>query len=243
MSSKILVLGQSGTGKTSSLRNLNPTITAIINTDRKELPIYGWSNVYKKILGADGKVDFNKTNYIETAKFANVAKAIEEWSKRDDLEIIVLDTITHMLTDFYIRETIGKDFKQYQMIAKHFYDVLEKATLSGKHIIVFGHTDTKFNDVGEKQIDLRSYGNMITNMEPASYFTTVLMTEVRKTEGGREYLFRTETDGSDPAKAPVIFKGGEVVRALPVTMPNDIAEVLHKLDLFNQGKLIDVQHE
>ena len=70
-------------------------------------------------------------------------------------------------------------------------------------------------------------------MAPPSFFTTVLMTEVQPTDEGRQYLFRTQSLGPDPAKSPAIFgNNGEVKTALPMYMENDIAKVIEILNEF-----------
>ena len=45
----ICVCGESGTGKSTSLRNLNPEETFIISTTAKPLPFRGWKKNYKHL--------------------------------------------------------------------------------------------------------------------------------------------------------------------------------------------------
>ena len=81
--------------------------------------------------------------------------------------------------------------------------------------------------------------NMVKDMVPPSFFTTVLMTEVQMSDDGRKYTFRTQSNGPDPAKSPVRFKeDGSVEGALPLYMPNDVKLVLQKLDEFEGVKTI-----
>lgn len=46
MATMISVTGESGTGKSSSIRTLNPTETFIINVASKPLPFKGWRSKY-----------------------------------------------------------------------------------------------------------------------------------------------------------------------------------------------------
>ena len=41
MKPNIIIVGRSGTGKSTSLRNLDPATTAVLNTERKQLPFKG----------------------------------------------------------------------------------------------------------------------------------------------------------------------------------------------------------
>lgn len=235
---KVFVLGTSGTGKTSSLRNLDPKKTGLINCDKKAPPLAGWRKNYLQITKTNesGKTvtDLEKSNYVEITKPTQILKTLEAWEKREDLECVVIDTITHMITNKYMTDTIGKDFKTYQQLGKETYDIFDKVREYSKAIVIFGHTDEKYNDLGQKVTLMKSYGNMITDMEPASFFTTVLMTEVQREDGKSKYIFRTQSNGSDFAKSPAKFIAGqdEAVGALPLYVPNDIKKVLDMLDEF-----------
>jgi hypothetical protein len=71
-------------------------------------------------------------------------------------------------------------------------------------------------------------------MVPPSFFTTVLMTEVKKNDDVIEHVFRTQSlNEVDIVKSPAIFKDdGAVETALPLYMPNDIAIVIDTLNRF-----------
>lgn len=231
--SKILILAPSGSGKTSSLRNLDPKETGIINCDKKEPPLRGWRLNYKTVRGADGKIDLGKSNYVETNSPANVLATLQAWAARPELKTIVIDTITHMITQDYMNNAIGKDFKAYQKIGKNFYEVIQFITGSNKDILVYGHIERKINETGDVMYDMKSHGKMITDLVPASYFTCVLVGEKKKKkEGGFDYVFRTQSEGEDPAKSPAYFVGDAVETALEMYEPNDIELVLQKLKKF-----------
>ena len=65
MSNAILIIGDSGSGKSTAIRNLPPEETFWINVDRKDLPFKAWKNKFKAVI-ENGKVDRSKTNYVET---------------------------------------------------------------------------------------------------------------------------------------------------------------------------------
>ncbi len=49
MSNTSLIMGESGTGKSTSIRNLNPKETFIINVLNKPLPFKGYKSNYKEL--------------------------------------------------------------------------------------------------------------------------------------------------------------------------------------------------
>ncbi len=238
--SKILILAPSGMGKTTSLRNLPPECTAIINCDRKELPLRGGKLKFQNVKDASGKTDWEKSNYIETDSAANVLKALQMWEAVPAIKNIVIDTITHMITKDYMTTTIGKDFKAYQQLGKSFYDVINYVRSSTKNIIIMGHVDRRITDTGEIVWDLKSHGNMIKDLVPASYFTTVLIGEKIKDEMAPtkfRYVFRTQSEGNDPAKSPAYVDGAKVDTALLFHEDNDVSVVLEKLEHFETASV------
>lgn len=231
---KIFVLGSSGAGKTFSLRNLDSKRTAIINPDRKTLPLQNWRNKYKWIKKEDGKTDLDKSNYVELSKPSHVLMALKAFSKRDDIDTIVIDTITHMITHNYMNDTVGKDFKAYQELGLNAYKIFNFISDCPKNVIVFGHTEEVFNELGQKTIKMRSFGKMIDSIVPPSFFTTVLITEVKKEDDVIKHLFRTQSINEiDIAKSPAMVKDdGTIENALAFYIPNDITIVLDTLDKF-----------
>ena len=109
---KILILGRSGSGKTLSERNLDPKITGIINADRHELEFP--SGGFKTIYDDNGKPDLSKSNYVETSKPNSVITTLNAWNNSPTLETVVLDTITHLITSYYITDALGKDYGGYK---------------------------------------------------------------------------------------------------------------------------------
>ena len=236
--SKVLVLAESGSGKTASLRHLDPAETAIANADAKPLPIYGWKSKYQTVVTPDGKsIDWTKTNYLERKDPEKILKALQFWEAQPRIYTIVIDTITHMLTDDYIHNAIGKDFKSYQAMAKKFMDVIEQIQKSKKNIVVFGHIKRDLDEMGNVFYDMRLHGKMLAELVPASYFTTVLIGEVnREDKEAPKYLFRTQSKGNDPAKSPAFFaEDSSAKTALEYYEPNDMKVILKKLNDFDEG--------
>ena len=89
MKPNIIIVGKSGSGKSSSLRNLNPETTAVINTERKQLPFKGAN----KFLNAPVQ-SLNEFN-------AAMKKAMES----DKLDTIVVESFTSLIEMIYREAT------------------------------------------------------------------------------------------------------------------------------------------
>ncbi len=234
--SKILGLGPSGGGKSSSLRNLDPKRTAIINPDRKELPIEGWIENYKTIFDSDGMPDLKKSNYVEPALASSVINVFKAWEEREDIDTIVTDTATQMIVADYVDNAIGKDYSGYQKMGKNFYSLMDLVRDSKKNVIVFAHSEIIFNEMGDRVIQMTSPGKMIHSFSPPSFFTTVLITHMERKDKKNRYYFRTQPEANnDPVKSPVRFKGEEVIPCLEFLEPNDMKLILEKLEAFRKG--------
>lgn len=232
-----MVLAISGGGKSSSTRNLNPKTTGYINCDRKEPPLLGWEANYKQVLTPDGlAVDFTKSNLVEPSRAGTVKNAFIEWEKRKDIDTIILDTITHMITADYVDNAIGKDWNEYQKMGKTFFEIVDLVRDSKKDVVVFAHLAEDFNDMGSKVFKMKSPGKMIEGFDPPSFFTTVLYGYTERKENKTRGHFRTQklTD-AEPYKSPAYFVDDEAVAALDYIMPNDIKLVLDKLRDFRAG--------
>lgn len=227
---KVICLGRSGSGKSFSLHSLDPETTGIINVDKKELS-FGNPGYTTQL---NGKLpDLEKSNYVETDKFTSVMKTLDVWSTRNDLETIVLDTVTHLISSDYVNNTIGRDFKAYQTLALNFWKVLDRIREINKHIVVFGHIEELWNDNGERVVSMKSHGKMINSFEPQSYFTTMLFAEVHSDEGEISYMFKTApTSVYEQVKSPARIIDGKVVKALEPYEPNDMNLILSKLNKF-----------
>lgn len=243
---KILVYAPSGHGKSASCRNLDPKTTGYINSDRKDLPFYGWRNNYKKVLLDDGKVDWTKTNYIEPKKTSSVQEAIEQWEKVPHIETIVTDTVTHMMAHDFMRRILEVGYTKYSQMGKQVYDLLDyiRSTKSNKNFVVLAHNELSIDGAGEKVNKIRSFGKLMDEkVEIPSMFTSVLYATVKREGEKSSYQFVTQSDGTTFAKSPAAFKGDDVINALPLYMPNDVNLAIKRLKAFQEGKLEEMNEE
>ena len=84
MANVICIAGESGSGKTTSLRNLNPAETYIIDADKKGLSWRGWKKYYS----------IENKNYYTTdrpLKVRTIMDAVNE--RRPEIKTLVIDTI------------------------------------------------------------------------------------------------------------------------------------------------------
>ncbi len=214
MSKAICIMGESGSGKTTAMRTLNPDETYYIDCDGKGLSWKGWRNQYNA----------EKKNYLVTDQqntILTVMRGID--AKRPNIKNIVIDTINSVMIADERRRQAEKNYDKWADLAWAVYDIV---TMSSKlredlTVIVLAHTQTEVDDTtGERFTRILTNGKKLNKIGLEKYFTTVLLT--KKTADG--FVFET-TANKSTAKTPMgAFESDEV--------PNDMQSVLDALAEF-----------
>lgn len=202
MSITTFILGESGTGKSTSLRNLDPTKTLLIQPIRKPLPFKskGWR--VRVSLKSDG-------NIIQTDDPA----LIERLLRQSPHEVVVVDDFQYVMANEFMRRTDERGFDKFTEIGRHAWDILSAANQLADHrrVYILAHTDTDQN--GKTKI--KTIGKMLDEkITLEGMVTIVLRTQVR--DG--HYTFATQNNGNDTCKSPMGMFADQFI-------PNDLAEV------------------
>ena len=187
MSYATLVLGESGTGKTCSLRNLDPKNTLLIQPVRKPLPFRsaGWKEIKAKGDGNNILVCSNP-------------QAIINCMHASPFDVIVVDDWQYILASMYMAARNVKGFDKFTEIGGAGFDIAKAASELGenKRVYVLAHTTS--DEFGNTRI--KTLGKLLDDkIVVEGMFTTVLRTHV---DNGR-YLFSTQNSGSDTVKSPM----------------------------------------
>lgn len=172
----VMVYGQSGTGKSTSLRNFKPEDVCIVNVSGKPLP---FKNKHKT---------FNTDDYM----------AIETAIKKAPAKSIVIDDATYLMTGEYMRTAKVTGYQKYTDLAINYYTLVRiAAALPDDKIVYFlGHSDID-NNGNEK---FKTIGKLLDEkITLEGMFTIVLKTVV--TDG--KYQFSTRNSGQDTVKTPM----------------------------------------
>lgn len=186
MSIATLILGASGTGKSYSLRNLDPNNTLLIQCINKPLPFRAaeWKPVNKETGGSVYRTD-------DPVKIVKAMQA----SKQD---VIVIDDYQATLINELMSRSGERSFDKFSDIGRKAWDIFMAAGNLAEHrrVYILAHTQT--DDFGN--IRMKTVGRLVDEkLVPEGYFTIVLRTEV----SNGVYHFSTQTNGSDCCKSPV----------------------------------------
>lgn len=211
MSKVICIMGESGSGKTTSCRNLDPKTTYYIDCDKKGLSWRGWKKQYNLE---------NKNYYCcdVPATVKNIIEGISE--KRSEIKTVIIDTIGSLMVADEMRRSQEKGFDKWLDLATCIWYLIDVAyTLRDDLTIVFmAHTQTERDENGYNFTKLKTSGKKLDKICLESKFTTVL---VAKCINGN-YVFETHSNNST-AKSPMgLFEAD--------TIPNDITAVISALE-------------
>ena len=232
MANKILVTGYSGTGKTYSLRDLDPKETFIICPDEKALPFRGWKKNYIQTM-VDGKLNPSKSNFFKTTNWTEIISIMKHLSKtRTDIKTIIIDTITYAMIAEFMQKAKTVGFAKFTEMGDNVYKTLK--TIDGLRddltVIVMAHTEVKsFNGVDRTVFGVPG-GKLVQDVvKPEGMFLYILETVVEKKGNDVTYGFMTQNNTTNMAKSPDGMFAGPII-------PNDMKAVLESIQKFEDGE-------
>ncbi|MBP5442268.1 MAG: AAA family ATPase [Treponema sp.] len=177
MAVKVLIVGESGAGKSTSLRNFNEDEIAIFNVSEKPLP-------FKK------KLPVCKTDNM---------KFIAEELKRNARNCYCIDDAGLAMTFYLFGKVNETGYGKFTQVAKDFYDMVKAVDSCSDDTVVYFTMHTDRSEDGAK-IKAKTAGRMIDNqLTLESLFTIVLYCVT----DGKTHKFITQSDGVTTAKSPM----------------------------------------
>ena len=177
MAVKVLIVGESGAGKSASLRNFKDNEIAIFNVREKPLPF-------------KAKLPMMKTSDMKT-----IAKAI----KQNDRTCYVVDDAGLAMTFYLFGKVNETGYGKFTQVAKDFYDMVQAVDDCSDDTIVYFTMHTDRSEDGTK-VKAKTAGKMIdSQLTLESLFTIVLYCVT----DGKTHKFITQSDGVTTAKSPM----------------------------------------
>lgn len=187
MSIATLILGNSGSGKSTSLRNLDPQKTLLLKCIKKPLPF--------KAAGWKTRITFkSEGNVIQT----DSPELIEKIMRSSPHDVVVIDDYQAVMVNELMNRSSEKGYDKFTDIGKHAFNIFRAAGDLAEHrrVYILAHTQT--DDFGA--VRMKTVGKMVDQtLVPEGYFTIVLRTEVIN----GNYRFSTQSNGQDCCKSPI----------------------------------------
>lgn len=179
MATKVLILGDSGTGKSASLRNFKPEEVLVINSAGKPLP---FRNHFETVTPA-----FNKMT-------SDVIKAMDATSKK----VIIIDDAQYIMSFQYMRRIKENGWDKWNDIQGDFFNIIQHCDELPADTIVYILSHIQRDEEGREK--LKTMGKMLDEkITLEGLFTVVLKTSV----ADGQYCFLTQNSGKDTVKSPI----------------------------------------
>lgn len=178
MALPVLILGESGTGKSASLRNFPQDKVAVINVAGKPLPFR------------------NKIESETTDDYMKVDKLIRGFSSK--YPSIVVDDAQYLMANEFMRRATERGYDKFTDIAKNFWALVNMCKELPDQVIVYFFAHIERDQNGNEKI--KTIGKLLDEkITVEGMFTIVLKTNV--TDG--QYSFLTQNNGHDTVKSPI----------------------------------------
>ena len=183
----VLILGESGSGKSASLRNMPPDETILINAVGKPLPFRG-------------KFPFT----VNTNNYSKIKTAIKKSTEK--FKRCVIDDSQYLLAFDYLSRAKETGYGKFTDLALSFVDLIEYVTNNTPpdYIVYFLH-HVEFTEDG--RIKAKTIGKMLDEKIGIEGLCTIVL--LCKTDGKRHY-FVTQSDGRTTAKSPMEMFDSEI---------------------------------
>ena len=174
----VMILGESGTGKSASLRNFKKEDLAVVNVIGKPLPFR-----------SKGFETLNSDDY----------GTIRNFIDKTDKPSIVIDDAQYLMANEFMRRAREKGYEKFTEIGQNFWNLINYCRKLPHNCIVYflQHVETTSDGSTTKA---KTIGKMLDEkVSLEGMFSIVLRTSVK--DG--EYCFSTQNSGSDTVKSPV----------------------------------------
>lgn len=185
MAIPVLILGDSGSGKSASLRNFKPEEIGVINVSGKPLPFK------------------NRLNTIKTDNYMSIDTVL----KKAKVKSIAIDDAQYLMANEFMRNAKVNGFQKFTDIALNFWTLVQVVIndLPDDMIVYFISHLERDNDGREK---MKTIGKMLDEKITVEGMFTIVLKAISH-DGG--YYFRTHTNGNDTVKSPMgMFDADEI---------------------------------
>lgn len=222
MANCCIVLGKSGTGKSSSIRGLNPKETLIINVLGKKLPFKGSNSSYN----TDNKNLFRLDNYLQAI---NLLTSCDK--NAPHIKNIVIDDAIYIMRKEYFQRAKETGYGKYTELAQHFQQLISACEQMRDDVNVFFmmHSEDIVSDNITTGYKVATIGKLLdTQYNPVEVVPMVLYSGIKYDDkGNATYGFFTHRfmDGAVeiPAKSPADMFADDFI-------PNDLGIVVQAMN-------------
>lgn len=226
----LCIYGESGTGKTTSLRNMDPETTFIISTTGKPLSFKGWKKKYVPFKIDKETKEISGNYYISSnsEQILKILKVIN--SKLLNIKTVVIDDMQYIMSYEFVDRATEVGYSRFSEIAQHMMEILRYSEQMRDDCTMcfLTHADNVGTEIDPKYV-IKTIGKLLSEkVTLEGLFTYIFFTKVEEGDDGRmQYKLITNNDGKCLAKTPMgMFEELEI--------DNDLNEILKVIKEYNE---------
>ena len=226
----LCIYGESGHGKTTSLRNLNPETTFIISTTGKPLPFRGWKKKYIPFK-IDKETKEITGNYYVSSDWEQIIKIFKVINtKLPRIETVVVDDFQYVLSYEFVDRATEIGYQKFSELAQHAMEILRYSEKMREDCTMcfLTHCENTGTEIDPKYV-IKTIGKLLSEkVTLEGLFTYIFFAKTEEGDDGRmQYKLVTNNDGKCLAKTPMdMFKELEI--------DNDLNEILKVIKEYNE---------
>lgn len=221
MANIVMLLGKSGTGKSTSIKTLDPKETVVLNVLKKRLPFKGSQSLYNM----EAKNLFNVDDYQSIINLLNACNG------QTHIKNIIIDDMTYVLRKEFFKRAKEVGYGKFTELAQHFQQIISTCESMRDDLNVFFilHSEDVQSDKVLTGYKVSTVGSMLDNQyNPVEVVPIVLYSDVKYDDkGNATYGFYTHRcmTGSVviPAKSPADMFDSDFI-------PNDLGLVVKAMN-------------
>ena len=219
MSSKLIgIVGETGTGKSTAIKHLNPEETYIINVAKKELPFKGAEKLYNS----------ESKNYKEVDDANEITRLLRTISeKAPHIKNIIIEDSNYIMGFNMLARATEVGFTKFTIMAKDMVELFREARRLRDDLKVFYFTHPETIEDGGEIVGykIKTAGKLIDNQIVLEGLLTIcLYTHVEESKDGTAtYNFVTNRFKKYPAKSPDGMFAD-------IKIPNNLQQVVNSID-------------
>lgn len=226
----LCIYGESGTGKSTSLRNLNPETTFIISTTGKPLPFRAWKKKYIPFTIDKDSKELSGNYYVSSnwEKILKMLKIIN--AKMPHITTVVIDDMQYILSYEFVDRATEVGYTKFSELAQHLMEILRYAEQMREDCTMcfLTHSENAGTEIDPKYV-IKTVGKLLAEkVTLEGLFTYMFCTKVEEGDDGKmQYKLITNNDGKCLAKTPMgMFEELEI--------DNDLNQILEKIKEYDE---------
>ena len=226
----LCIYGDSGSGKSTSLRNMNPEETFIISTTGKPLPFPKWRKKYT-LLKIDKETKEITGNYYVSSNWEQILKILKIINtKMSHIKTVVIDDVQYIMSYEFVDRATEIGYSRFSEIAQHMMEILRYSEQMREDCTMcfLTHSDNIGTEIDPKYV-IKTIGKLLSEkVTLEGLFTYIFFTKVEEGDDGKmQYKLVTNNDGKCLAKTPMgMFDELEI--------DNDLNEILKVIKEYNE---------